>query len=203
MKLFKLLKTALRGCWFYFWGHIFSLFYYDKKYLTGKWFSGKLGGLCSLGWEWVAKNGFNRFLTGNNKGVKIPVSSNIRISEAQNIIFHPDDLNNFQTFGNYYQAFGKITIGQGTYIAPNVGLITSNHDFSNLDNHLPPQPIVIGKNCWIGINSVILPGVTLGDNTTVGAGSVVTKSFTEGRCVIAGNPAKIIKLIDDNTKNTL
>ena len=46
------------------------------------------------------------------------------------------------------------------------------------------------------MNSIILPNVTLGDFTIVGAGSVVTKSFPEGYCVIAGNPAKIIKQLD-------
>lgn len=52
---------------------------------------------------------------------------------------------------------------------------------------------MIGDKCWIGMNSVILPGVVLGDNTIVGAGSVVTKSFENGHCVVAGNPAKLIK----------
>lgn len=113
----------------------------------------------------------------------------------ENIDFHPDDLNNFQSFGIYYQAIGRITIGKGSYIAPNVGLITANHDITNLDLHTEPKPIVLGEKCWIGMNSVVLPGVILGDHTIVGAGSVVTKSFPEGNCVIAGNPAKIIKEI--------
>ena len=77
-----------------------------------------------------------------------------------------------------------------------MGLITANHDPANPATHLDPKPINIGKNCWIGMNSVILPGVTLGDNTTVGAGSVVTKSFPEGNCVIAGNPARIIRQLE-------
>ena len=47
--------------------------------------------------------------------------------------------------------------------------------------------------CWIGMNSVILPGVVLGDSTIVGAGSVVTKSFVEGRQVIVGSPARVVK----------
>lgn len=52
--------------------------------------------------------------------------------------------------------------------------------------------IIIGNNCFIGTNVTILPGVTLGDNTIVGASSVVTKSFAEGNVVIAGNPAHVI-----------
>ena len=53
------------------------------------------------------------------------------------------------------------------------------------------KPIIIGKNCWIGTNVVILPGVELGDNVIVGAGAVVTKSFLSN-CVLAGVPAKLI-----------
>lgn len=191
--MMKLLKAVIRGCWFSFWGRLFALFYYDKKYLTGKYFAGKLGGLCSLGWERTGKCGFARFLLGTNKGVRFPVSHQISVMEAQNIEFHPDDLNNFQTFGNYYQAIGKITIGRGCYIAPNVGLITANHDPGDLDKHLAPKPITLGEKCWVGMNSVILPGVTLGPGTVVGAGSVVTKSFPEGHCIIAGNPAKKLR----------
>lgn len=56
--------------------------------------------------------------------------------------------------------------------------------------------IKIGNNCFIGTNVTLLPGVTLGDNTIVGASSVVTKSFSEGNVVIAGNPAKVICTIE-------
>lgn len=131
-----------------------------------------------------------------NTFVPWPVSPRIGVVCPENISFHPDDLNNFQGFGNYYQAIGKITIGRGTYIAPNVGIITSNHSLDNLDNHDEPRPVTLGEKCWIGMNSTILPGVTLGPHTVVGAGSVVTKSFPEGNCVIAGNPAKVIRRSD-------
>jgi len=55
------------------------------------------------------------------------------------------------------------------------------------------NPIKIGKNCWIGTNSTILPGIELGDRTIVGANTVVTKSFSEGNVIIAGTPAKIVR----------
>lgn len=56
-------------------------------------------------------------------------------------------------------------------------------------------PITIGDNCWAGGGVTILPGVTLGDNVVIGAGSVVTKSYGDN-VVLAGNPARIIKELD-------
>ncbi len=96
--------------------------------------------------------------------------------------------------GNYIQAKNGIEIGDNTNLGPNVGLISSNHDLLDNSRHIKTiKPIIIGKNCWIGMNAIVLPEVELGDYTIVGANSVVTKSFSEGYCVIAGNPAKIIK----------
>lgn len=97
--------------------------------------------------------------------------------------------------GCYIQGIGKIYIGDYTIIGPNVGIISANHDLKDNTKHVKSK-VVIGKYCWIGMNSVILPGVELGDFTIVGAGSVVTKSFKHGYCVIAGNPAKIIKYLN-------
>lgn len=84
-------------------------------------------------------------------------------------------------------------------MAPNVGIITTNHDILDPGKHVPGKPIVIGDNCWVAMNAVILPGVVLGNGTIVAAGSVVTKSFPQGRCVIGGVPAKVIKLINEKS----
>jgi serine acetyltransferase len=99
--------------------------------------------------------------------------------------------------GNYIQAIGKIYIGDYTQIAPNVGIISANHDIHDSRKY-ETKEVRIGKYCWIGMGSMILPGVTLGDFTIVGAGAIVTKSFEEGYCVIGGNPARIIKKLDQN-----
>lgn len=193
--MYMLLK-GLQGIWFFLWGHLFAALFYDKKYLQGRWFAGKCHGLCSLGWKWVTYDALARWFTPDNKCARFPVAHGCRVVFPENIEFDSNDLNNFQTFGIYYQAIAKIYIGRGTYVGPNVGLITANHDPTNPDIHLEPKSITLGDKCWIGMNSIILPGVTLGPNTTVGAGSVVTKSFPKGNCIIAGNPARLIRRFD-------
>ena len=93
--------------------------------------------------------------------------------------------------GCYIQAVGKIYIGDYTQIAPNVGIISSNHFMLDIRKHVKDE-VKLGQYCRIGMGSIILPGVVLGDFTTVSAGSVVTKSFPNGYCVIAGNPAAMV-----------
>jgi acetyltransferase-like isoleucine patch superfamily enzyme len=173
---------------------IFAYIMYDKKYLKGRWFQHSH---YSAGWGWVLKCWFIQKIVGINRDAPYPVSGGMRLVSPENIIFDPDDLQNFQGVGNYFQAVGaKLYIGKGTYIAPNVGFITSNHDLYDPNLHMAGEDIVLDEKCWIGMNSVILPGVVLGAHTVVGAGSVVTKSFPNGYCVIAGNPAKVVKILN-------
>jgi hypothetical protein len=186
----------IKQLYYYVMAHIILLFQYDKKYLKSSLFSGRFGGVTADGWKIIVKSYFGCKKLGVNTDVPFPVSPRAKVSGAKNISFDPEDLQIFQSHGCYYQGYGEITIGKGTFVAPNVGMITANHDFANLKEHAEAKPIHIGKECWIGMNAVILPGVTLGDHTIVGAGSVVTKSFENGNCVIAGNPAKIIKNLE-------
>lgn len=167
----------------------FLKFFYEKKYLNGKHFDNNISGyLYAFRSVWL-KN-----ILRLAKPMPFPTALTCTISNSNNIHFHPDDLNNFQSPGTYFQNFlGHIYIGKGSYIAPNVGIITANHEFDNLDGHGNGKDVVIGEKCWVGMNSVILPGVELGGGTIVAAGAVVTKSFPQGKVVIAGVPAKIIK----------
>jgi len=168
---------------------LFARMSYNKKYLQGKWFDSKIDG-----WLWCWRAFWDQKVKGYNRHVKFPVHPASVVGNPKNIEFHPDNIDNFWKAGCYYQCWnGRITIGKGTWIAQNVGIITENHDPLNLEDHQEAKNVVIGENCWIGMNSVILPGVVLGDNTIVGAGAVVTHSFEEGNCIICGVPAKMVR----------
>ena len=95
--------------------------------------------------------------------------------------------------GCYIQANNGIIIGNYCLFGPNVGIISANHDPSNLEAHLPDKPIRLGDYCWVGFGAVILPGVELGSHTVVGANAVVTRSFPEGHCTLVGNPARAVQ----------
>lgn len=97
--------------------------------------------------------------------------------------------------GCYIQGAGTVYIGDYVQFGPNVGILSANHDLYD-QNKYNIGPIKIGDYSWVGMNSVITAGVELGTRTIVGAGSVVTKSFPDGYCVIAGNPAKVIINLD-------
>jgi len=98
--------------------------------------------------------------------------------------------------GIYINAVNGLEIGDYSNIGPQVGIMTSNHDLIDNEKHIPSGPVIIGRFCWIGKAVNIMPGIVLGDFVTVGAGAIVTKSFPEGYCVIAGNPARVIKYLD-------
>ncbi len=98
--------------------------------------------------------------------------------------------------GVYINATNGLIIGDYTNIGPNVGIITANHNFIDNTQHNTAPPVRLGKYCWLGMGAVILPGVQLGDFTICGANTVVTKSFDEGYCVLAGNPARVIKKLN-------
>lgn len=86
---------------------------------------------------------------------------------------------------------GGIMLEDNVLIAANVQLISNNHDLEKR-SIITCKPVHIKKNCWIGAGSTILPGVTVGENSVVGAGAVVTKDVPDN-VIVVGNPAKIIR----------
>lgn len=101
-------------------------------------------------------------------------------------------------FDVYYGTQQHIQFGRGVAIAPGVKIVASNPAIYDIWARTTPKKTVIGDYCYIGSNSVILPGVILGQHTIVSAGSVVNKSFSKGYCIIGGVPAKILKILDKN-----
>lgn len=163
--------------------------FFEKKYLRGRYFENSL-----TGFAWAIRSVWQRNILRLAPPQPFPVGMTCKVANHNNLHFHPDDLNNLQAPGTYYQnELGHIIIGKGCYIGPNVGLITANHNPSNPELHTPGEDIILGEGCWIGMNSVVLPGTQLGPGTVVAAGSVVTKSFRQGHCIVAGVPAKVIK----------
>jgi len=96
----------------------------------------------------------------------------------------------------------KVTIGNNVLIGPNVGLYTPNHAMDAEERKAGYErslPITIGDNVWLGGSVTVVPGVTVGNNTIIGAGSVVTKDIP-ANVVAAGVPCKVIRTITEKDK---
>lgn len=108
---------------------------------------------------------------------------------------------------NVYANFGLtcvddtyIYVGDYTMFGPNVTLATAGHPICpelREKGYQYNMPIHIGRNCWLGAGVIVLPGVTIGDNTVIGAGSVVTKDIPSG-VVAVGNPCKVLREISEH-----
>ncbi|TGO04888.1 sugar O-acetyltransferase [Serinibacter arcticus] len=105
-----------------------------------------------------------------------------------------------RTFVNYNLTaldVATITIGEDCQIGPNVQLLTPTHPVDpqpRRDKLEAAQPIVIGDNVWLGGGVIVCPGVTIGENSVIGAGAVVTRDIP-ANVVAVGNPARVVKQI--------
>lgn len=120
-------------------------------------------------------------------------------------------------FGGHHVHFGKgiyanynltlvddthIYVGDYTMIGPNVTIATAGHPILPELREKGYQynvPVRIGRNCWIGAGAILLPGVTVGDNTVIGAGSVVTKDIP-ANVVAVGNPCRVLREIGEHDR---
>lgn len=95
-----------------------------------------------------------------------------------------------------------IYIGSNTMIGPNVTIATAGHPILPELRKQAYQfnaPVHIGKNCWLGAGVIVLPGITIGDNSVIGAGSVVTKDIPEN-VVAVGNPCRVLREIGEKDR---
>lgn len=137
---------------------------------------------------------FSQKVMGHNRNAYWPVHKSSRVVGEHNIYVGIGTFPGFQR-NIYVQGTGKLSFGDYTIIGQNSGILSGNHDLYDY-RKLTSRDTKIGSYCWIGMNSTVLGGVVLGDHTIVSAGSVVTKSFPDGYCVIGGVPAKVIKKLD-------
>lgn len=120
-----------------------------------------------------------------------------RIMIGQQVVIRPATMLFASQNGN---VASQIIIEDFVLIGSGVHIYVSNHNFSDpstaifFQGHDEVKPVQLSYGCWIGANSIILPGVTIGRNAVIGAGSVVTKSVPD-YAVAAGNPAKILRIM--------
>lgn len=110
--------------------------------------------------------------------------------------------NVFMNFNCSILSCAEVEIGDNCYIAPNVQLYTAIHPLDPEERNKGinlAKPIKIGANCWIGGGVVILPGVEIGEGTTIGAGSVVAKNIPS-RVVAVGSPCKVARYLEVKEK---
>ena len=97
----------------------------------------------------------------------------------------------------------KVTFGDNVFIAPDCVFSTAGHALDAEQRNRGMEialPITVGDSVWIGANVTVLPGVTIGSNTIIGAGSLVNRDIPEG-VVAAGNPCRVIREITEEDKN--
>jgi maltose O-acetyltransferase len=103
----------------------------------------------------------------------------------------------YANFGVVILDVNRVTIGDNVMFGPNVQVYSATHPTDpaeRLSGSEMGYPITIGDNCWIGGGAIICPGVTIGKDTVIGAGSVVTRDIPE-RVVAAGNPCRVIRKV--------
>lgn len=95
-----------------------------------------------------------------------------------------------------------IFVGDNTMFGPNVTIATAGHPITpelRQKGYQYNAPVHIGKNCWLGAGVIVLPGISIGDNVVIGAGSIVTKDLPSN-VVAVGNPCKILREVNDRDK---
>lgn len=132
-------------------------------------------------------------------GKNVWIEPDFKCEFGKNITIEDDVYINF---GCVILDCAEVTIGSHSLLGPNIGLYAANHSTDaseRINGGCYGKPIHIGKNVWLGGDVKVLPGVSIGDNSIIGAGSIVTKNIP-ANVIAAGNPCKVIRQITDNDK---
>lgn len=133
----------------------------------------------------------------NDDPQSLTIMSPLTVDYGYNISFGE---NVFVNASCYFMDGAKITIGHNAFIGPYCGFYTASHPLAYKYRNQgleKASPIVVGDNCWFGANVSVMPGVKIGNGCVMAAGSVVTKDVPDN-ALVAGVPAKVIKVIDQD-----
>jgi acetyltransferase-like isoleucine patch superfamily enzyme len=146
--------------------------------------------------SWQKKTFENRF---KQLGTNVRIEHTCKIFVPEN--FAIGDNTSISHYTTIYATYG-VTIGCNCLISSNCGISSYNHVQESVNRYQDisldknySKPVIIGNNVWIGMNSCILPGISIGNNSIIGSGSVVTKNVPDNE-IWVGNPAKFIKKLN-------
>jgi len=134
-----------------------------------------------------------------NVGENVWIEPDFRCEFGKNITIGD---NVYINFGCIILDCSEVTIGSNTLLGPNIGLYAANHSTDateRINGGCYGKPIHIGNNVWLGGDVKVLQGVTIEDNTIIGAGSIVTKDIPDN-VIAVGNPCKVIRKITEEDK---
>lgn len=142
----------------------------------------------------LCREKFKRFGDGAEFRPGAYASCCSRISLGKRVIIRPQCMLFADMSGGEIEIEDDVMLGCGVHIYVNNHKFSDPHKSIIDQDYFPSESVVLKKSCWIGANAIILPGVVVGENSVVGAGSIVTKSIPD-RVLAAGNPAKVIRTI--------
>ncbi|MFC0304856.1 acyltransferase [Rhizorhabdus histidinilytica] len=162
--------------------------FWFRVYLAASWFDGRL-------FRAIRKRALEGATGRKCRGLFIDPT--VRITGVDNLML---GTNVSLHYWSYFGAEGGLSIGNDVAIGHFANILTTSHKFTDpirpiKEQPLIFQPVTIGDNVWIGSNVTILAGVEIGPRTVIAAGAVVRHSFPEGRVVIGGVPARILKAL--------
>lgn len=132
-------------------------------------------------------------------GTEVWIEPDFRCEFGKNIVIGN---NVYINFGCIILDCAEVTIGDNVLLGPNIGIYAANHSLDaeeRINGGCCGKPVHVGNNVWLGGDVKILPGVSVGDNTIIGTGSIVTKDIPAGVIAI-GNPCRVIRAVTEADK---